>query len=38
MDRLLQMDKDQFITQMQAEFRRALEQVADAVNNTPTAT
>ena len=35
MDRLLQMDKDQFISQMQAEFRRALEQVADAVNNAP---
>ena len=35
MDRLLQMDKDQFIAQMQSEFRRALEQVADAVNNAP---
>jgi hypothetical protein len=33
MDRLLQMDKEQFIAQMQAEFRRALEQVAEAVNN-----
>lgn len=35
MDRLLQMDKEQFIAQMQAEFRHALEQVADAVNNAP---
>jgi hypothetical protein len=35
MDRLLTMDKEQFISQMQAEFRRALEQVADAVNGAP---
>ncbi len=33
MDRLLTMDREQFISQMQADFRRALEQVADAVNS-----
>jgi hypothetical protein len=35
MDRLLRMDKGQFIAEMQAEFRRALGQVADAVNDAP---
>ena len=35
MDRLLAMDAEQFISQMQAEFRRALRRVADAVNNAP---
>jgi hypothetical protein len=29
------MDKEQFITAMQAEFRKALSEVADAVNNAP---
>jgi hypothetical protein len=29
------MDKEQFIAQMQEEFRKALGQVADAVNNAP---
>jgi len=33
MDRLLTMDKEQFIAQMQEEVRRLLGQVADAVNN-----
>jgi len=36
MERLLTMDKEQFITEVQAEVRRTLEQVADAVNNAPT--
>jgi len=36
MERLLTMDKQQFISQMQAEVRRVMEQVADAVNNAPT--
>jgi hypothetical protein len=36
MDRLLTMDKEQFITAMQADVRRILGQVADAVNNAPT--
>jgi hypothetical protein len=35
MERLLTMDKEQFITRMQAEVRRTLEQVAEAVNNAP---
>lgn len=35
MERLLQMDKEQFIADMQAEVRRILGQVADAVNNAP---
>jgi hypothetical protein len=35
MDRLLTMDKEQFITGMQAEVRRLLGEVADAVNNAP---
>jgi hypothetical protein len=36
MDRLLRMDKEQFLTAMQADVRRLLGQVADAVNNAPT--
>jgi hypothetical protein len=36
MDRLLTMDKEQYIAEMQAEVRRVLEQVADAVNSAPT--
>jgi hypothetical protein len=36
MDRLLTMDKEKYIAEMQAEVRRVLEQVADAVNNAPT--
>jgi hypothetical protein len=35
MERLLTMDKDQFIAEMQADFRRLLGEVADAVNNAP---
>jgi len=35
MERLLTMDKDRFIADMQAEVRRLLGQVADAVNNAP---
>jgi hypothetical protein len=35
MDRLLKMDKGQFVVRMQAEVRRILEQVADAVNDAP---
>lgn len=35
MERLTVMDSDQFIAQMQAEFRRTMQQVADAVNNAP---
>jgi hypothetical protein len=35
MERLLVMDKEQFIEQMQKEVRRILGQVADAVNNAP---
>jgi hypothetical protein len=36
MDRLLTMDREQYIAEMQAEVRRVLGQVADAVNNAPT--
>ena len=36
MDRLLTMDKQQFVTEMQAEVARTLERVAEAVNNAPT--
>jgi hypothetical protein len=36
MDRLLTMDKEGFIAEMQAEVLRILGQVADAVNNAPT--
>ena len=35
MERLLVMDKEQFIKQMQNEVRRILGEVADAVNNAP---
>ncbi len=36
MDRLLSMDKQQYVSQMQAECRQIMEQIADAVNNAPT--
>jgi hypothetical protein len=36
MERLLTMDKEQFISEMQVEVRGILERVADAVNNAPT--
>jgi len=36
MDRLLTMDKQEYMSRMQAEFRRIMEQVADAVNAAPT--
>jgi len=36
MDRLLAMDKEQFIAEMQAEVRQVLGRVAEAVNNAPT--
>ncbi|MFI5379002.1 MAG: hypothetical protein ACHRHE_06885, partial [Tepidisphaerales bacterium] len=36
MDRLLTMDKQRFVAEMQAEVARTLEQVAEAVNNAPT--
>ena len=36
MDRLLTMDKQQYVSQMQAECRRVMEQIADAVNAAPT--
>jgi hypothetical protein len=36
MERLLTMDKEQFIAEMQAEVRRILSRVADAVNDAPT--
>jgi hypothetical protein len=36
MERLLTMDKEQFISEMQAEVREILGRVADAVNNAPT--
>ena len=35
MDRLVKMDKQQFVCRMQTEVRRILEQVADAVNDAP---
>ena len=35
MDRLVQMDKDEYLRQMRAEMDRILAQVADAVNNAP---
>ena len=35
MDRLLKMDKEQFACRMQADIRRILDQVAEAVNNAP---
>lgn len=36
MDRLLAMDKQAYLSRMQAECRRIMEQVADAVNDAPT--
>jgi len=36
MDRLLTMEREQFVARMQAEIRRVLERVADAVNEAPT--
>jgi hypothetical protein len=36
MDRLLTMDSQRFVSEMQAEVARTLEQVAEAVNNAPT--
>jgi hypothetical protein len=36
MDRLLDLDKQEFVSRMQAESRRVMEQVADAVNAAPT--
>ena len=36
MDRLLTLDREQFIQQMQSECRRLMEEVADAVNAAPT--
>jgi hypothetical protein len=36
MERLLTMDKLRYVEAMQAECRRIMEQVADAVNNAPT--
>jgi hypothetical protein len=35
MERLVTMDRDQFVAEMQAEVRRLLGQVADAVNGAP---
>jgi hypothetical protein len=35
MDRLLRMDREQFIARMLADVRRALGEVADAVNDAP---
>jgi hypothetical protein len=36
MDRLLTMDKQAYVSRMQEECRRVMEQVADAVNAAPT--
>ena len=36
MDRLLTMDKEQYLAAMQADVRRILGEVADAVNTAPT--
>jgi hypothetical protein len=36
MDRLLTMDKQEYVSRMQAECRQIMEQVADAVNAAPT--
>jgi hypothetical protein len=36
MDRLLTMDKQEYVSRMQVECRRIMEQVADAVNAAPT--
>jgi len=36
MDRLLTMDKEAYVSRMQAECRRIMEQIADTVNAAPT--
>jgi hypothetical protein len=36
MERLLTMDRQEYVSRMQAECRRIMEKVADAVNNAPT--
>jgi hypothetical protein len=36
MERLLTMDKQEYVSRMQAECRRIMEQIAEAVNNAPT--
>ncbi len=36
MDRLLTMDKQEYVSRMQAECRQIMEQIADAVNAAPT--
>lgn len=36
MDRLLTMDKQEYVSRMQVECRRILEEVAEAVNGAPT--
>jgi hypothetical protein len=36
MDRLLRMEKDEYVAKMQVEVRRVLDGVADAVNDAPT--
>lgn len=36
MDRLLTMDKEQYVSRMQSECRRIMEQIADTVNAAPT--
>jgi hypothetical protein len=36
MDRLLTMDKQEYVRRMQAECRRIMEQIADTVNAAPT--
>ena len=37
MDRLLTMDRQEYVSRMQTECRRILEEVADAVNGAPPA-
>jgi hypothetical protein len=36
MDRLLTMDKQEYVSRMQAECRQVMEQIAEAVNAAPT--
>ena len=36
MDRLLTMDKQEYVSRMQAQCRQVMEQIADAVNAAPT--
>ena len=36
MERLLTMDRQEFVSRMQEECRRVMEQIADAVNEAPT--